>query len=57
MQEETKLAELSLDNSGSTVNLEKAFEQHSRSKDILRSFYFSNSNAKRKKKLELTKSR
>lgn len=42
---------------GNTEDLGKTFDRHFRSRDTLRSFYFSNTNAKRQRRLDLTKSR
>ena len=57
MKEERELTEFSLHNSDNIADLAKAFERHSLSQDTIRNFYFSNANAKRRKRLELTKNR
>ena len=57
MKEESELTEFSLHDSGNASDLGKAFERSSRSLYIIMDFYFSNANAKRRRRLELTKSR
>ncbi|KAG2200794.1 hypothetical protein INT46_011319 [Mucor plumbeus] len=57
MKEERDLTEFSLHNSDNTADLDKAFERHSYSPDTITNFYFSNANAKRRRRLELSKSK
>ena len=57
MKEEKKLTEFSLHNSDNAADLDRKFEWHSCSWDTIRNFYFSNANAKRRRRLELAKNR